>query len=634
MKLFQPLLPLIGSGLRHFYAWDSGVACVCTAALVFSFAALFVKLMGSTIPVFEIVAFRSVISFTVCAAYAHAASIKPLFGRRANLRFLISRGLFGAAAMTTYYFSIKMLPLADAVTLFFLNPAITAVAAWAIMKEPLGFHGVGGIIISLCGLLLLTRPPFLFNSRAANSTSGDGLHGDASIGVGIAGSGDVDVSNNTGGGWDKQRLLGSMFGLLSALLSTGAFISIRFIGKSEPALVVSVYFHVSAAATSLVPLAAGLPTPAVWPKGVQWALLLGVAACSFWGQILIGRSFQLLNAARASAINLTQVVYSYLLGLIFLHEQLTLLGGAGSVLIAAGAVLVNLRPKTPPASTTAPAATDGTTTPGADGTEAAAAGEGKGASIVAGGGMNDGAEDVATAAAGPGWRCRRPVGGGDAVAPGAVELAGLPESSHDVSEGSERDWVGEWPRAWQDGRKAEAAVAAAAAAAGAAAAAAAEVDLEERRPLVASSAELDGRAVGSLGRQAPDGALRGPQVAEEAIEAKGCSSRIGEDNSCSSSFRGVVIQGLTGITALAFAVQEVKSRSSNGSSNSVSDGVKNGPRCGAAAGDAEGGRMPIASLASACSGDAANNRLGECCLQVVASRDGGTNALTGGGERK
>lgn len=33
----------------------------------------------------------------------------------------------GAAAMTSYYFSLQLLPLADAVTLFFLNPAVTAV---------------------------------------------------------------------------------------------------------------------------------------------------------------------------------------------------------------------------------------------------------------------------------------------------------------------------------------------------------------------------------------------------------------------------------------------------------------------------------------------------------------------------
>ncbi|KXZ53815.1 hypothetical protein GPECTOR_6g733 [Gonium pectorale] len=331
--------------------WDSGIACISFAALVFSFSAFFVKLMGHGVPVFQIVSFRSTTSFCVCAAYARATHITPLFGRRKHLKFLLSRGLFGAAAMTTYYFAIKLLPLADAVTLFFLNPAVTAVAAWLIMREPLGLRGVAGVVVSLCGLVLLTRPPFLFGSgdssattaavSAAGGSAGSGaLHGDGSLGVSAAGGAAEHAA-----AWDGARLLGTMFGLLSALLSAGAFISIRYVGKGEPALVLSVYFHVCAAASSAVPLAAGLPDRAVWPTGRQWGLLVGVAATSFWGQILVGRGFQLLHAARASAINLSQVVYSYILGLLFLHEGLTLYGGAGSVLIAAGAILSNLRPK-------------------------------------------------------------------------------------------------------------------------------------------------------------------------------------------------------------------------------------------------------------------------------------------------
>lgn len=42
--------------------------------------------------------------------------------------------------MSTYYLSINDLPLAEAVTLFFLNPAVTALAAWAILREPLGLQ--------------------------------------------------------------------------------------------------------------------------------------------------------------------------------------------------------------------------------------------------------------------------------------------------------------------------------------------------------------------------------------------------------------------------------------------------------------------------------------------------------------
>jgi hypothetical protein len=40
--------------------------------------------------------------------------------------------------MISFYAAILMLPLADAMTLFFLNPCMTAVAAWAIRCGSVG----------------------------------------------------------------------------------------------------------------------------------------------------------------------------------------------------------------------------------------------------------------------------------------------------------------------------------------------------------------------------------------------------------------------------------------------------------------------------------------------------------------
>ncbi|GFR50475.1 hypothetical protein Agub_g12529, partial [Astrephomene gubernaculifera] len=390
--------------------WDSGVACVCLAALSFSFAAFFVKLIGPSMPVFQIVAFRSLTSFTACALFARARKMAPLFGRRANLRLLIARGLFGAAAMTTYYFSIKMLPLADAVTLFFLNPAITAVAAWVIMREPLGLRGAAGVLISLCGLVLVTRPPFLFGSETTVSSASDASSGMASSSSSTGSSSSalhadngVGVSTAAAATEAEQRLFGTLMGLSSALLSAGAFICIRYIGKREPPLVMSVYFHVCAALTSIGPLAAGLPTRAIAPSGAQWLLLWAVSAGSFVGQLMIGRGFQLLHAARASGINFTQVVLSYIQGLLFLHEHLTLLGGAGSLLIAGGAILVNLKSKNPAAAEAAtPSAAEAKAASAAAADDdaaggAAAVGGGGDAAATAGKASTGGAADAASA---------------------------------------------------------------------------------------------------------------------------------------------------------------------------------------------------------------------------------------------
>ena len=93
----------------------------------------------------------------------------------------------------------------------------------------------------------------------------------------------------------------------------------RFIGKSEPAIIVALYFHLTTMLISAGPLAFGWPQP---PQPLSWfdaTVLLGVAAGSFLGQLFLTRGMQLENASLISSLNFSQVsnlrVWEDLLGL-------------------------------------------------------------------------------------------------------------------------------------------------------------------------------------------------------------------------------------------------------------------------------------------------------------------------------
>ena len=87
----------------------------------------------------QIVSVRSIASAALTGAtIAHmrrrcnssdGSNDEPLrfYGKRVNVWLLLSRGATGATAMTLYYFSIKALPLPDAVVIFFTNVVFTAV---------------------------------------------------------------------------------------------------------------------------------------------------------------------------------------------------------------------------------------------------------------------------------------------------------------------------------------------------------------------------------------------------------------------------------------------------------------------------------------------------------------------------
>ena len=313
--------------------WDNGTACSLLSAVIFSLNTLFVKLAHG-LPSTEIVFVRSVLSIFLCLLFASRTSLikdRLLYGHLKHMHLLASRGLFGASAMQCQYLAVKNLPLGDAVTLFFLNPALTALAAWLILREKLSILGWLGVAVSLAGLLLLTRPPVVFG------------HADQ---------------------WDKSRTWGTFAGVASAVFAAGAFISIRLIGTREPALVLSMWFHTTAMFSSVPPMAASWPEPAVWPSAVNWVILIAISFTSFAGQMMLTRGFQLQSGARASGLNMTQVVFGYFYGFVFFNEQLDSLGVAGSGFVAVGAIMVNLKERSrrqeecriivPPNSTDAP----------------------------------------------------------------------------------------------------------------------------------------------------------------------------------------------------------------------------------------------------------------------------------------
>ena len=105
-----------------------------------------------------------------------------------------------------------------------------------------------------------------------------------------------------------QRAGGVLLGLAAAMLTSGAFMSIKAIGDSEDSVVVAMWFHIAALAEAAAPLALGVPKAAVVPGRNDMMLLAGVSVTSCLGELLISRSCQLLAPSLAAALNLTQVL--------------------------------------------------------------------------------------------------------------------------------------------------------------------------------------------------------------------------------------------------------------------------------------------------------------------------------------
>lgn len=85
-----------------------------------------------------------------------------LFGPREQRKLLLLRGVVGSASVIATYFSIKYLDISDVETLTNSCVIITAIISRVFLNEKLTVCHVVALVLTICGVLFIVRPSFLF----------------------------------------------------------------------------------------------------------------------------------------------------------------------------------------------------------------------------------------------------------------------------------------------------------------------------------------------------------------------------------------------------------------------------------------------------------------------------------------
>lgn len=286
-----------------------GLRYMVVAAFFFSLMSVFVKWAGTTLPSQEIVLARAVVTLVITGAMLWQRGISPLGNARGLLAL---RGLLGFVALSGFYWSVTHLPLADATVIQYSNPVFTALLAAAVLGERLRRIEVLALVVSLSGVVLLAQPTFLFG-------------GDARLpGIGVA------------------------VAIATAVLSAGAYVTVRRLKDSDDPLVVVFWFPLVAVPGTLLtmfaPMAMGLPNPGYrWPVGTEWLLLLAVGITTQIAQVAMTRGLHLERAGRATMVSYLQIVFAFVWGALFFGEVVSPFALAGAALVVSGTITVARR---------------------------------------------------------------------------------------------------------------------------------------------------------------------------------------------------------------------------------------------------------------------------------------------------
>ena len=299
---------------------ESGPALwMLSSALSFSLMSVFVKAVGERIPVAEVVLARSLVSLVLSVLMLRQVGLSPWGNRR---WLLVLRGVIGTGALLCVFAALEQLPLAPATVLQYLQPTITALLAWLLLKERLGGRIVLAALLGWLAVVLLSSPAEL--SGLLGPLAGT-LLGHSSM---------------------PLPLTGVLLALGGAVLSACAYVSVRALGRSEHPLVIVFYFP-------LVGLVLTLPAviaEPVLPSMREALALVGVGLFTQLGQIGVTRGLLRLPAARATAMSYGQVPLAALWGWCFFREPLDPDTAMAALLVLA-ATLLSLRRAPQPAAT-------------------------------------------------------------------------------------------------------------------------------------------------------------------------------------------------------------------------------------------------------------------------------------------
>ncbi|HUE76722.1 MAG TPA: DMT family transporter, partial [Longimicrobiales bacterium] len=252
-----------------------GLRYMAGAAFFFSVMSLLVKIAGQRLPTQEVVLARSAVGALLSWSVLRARGVSVLGNRRG---LLLVRAVLGYGALSCFFYALVHLPLADATVIQYTNPVFTALLAAVLLSERLRLREVGLVLVSLAGVVLMARPVFLF-----------------------------------GGISERLDMVAAAIALLGAVLSAGAYVTVRKLGATEDPLVIVFYFAALSTIGSL-PLTA---MDAVMPTAAEWVVLGGIGVLTQFGQVLMTKGLRAEAAGRAMAVGYMQIVFAAIWGALF-----------------------------------------------------------------------------------------------------------------------------------------------------------------------------------------------------------------------------------------------------------------------------------------------------------------------------
>lgn len=259
------------------------------SALAFALMQLFIAFTSGEIPLFEQLFFRNL--FATFIAYAGICKLKiHPWGQKENRTLLTLRSTFGFIGMITLFYASGQAGQGDVSILNKMSPFFVTILAVIFLKEKINKYQILSLLVAFTGAFIVCNPEM------------------------------------------NSNMFPLFVAFLSAIFSAGAYTCVGALkGKEHPNVTIFYFSFFSTVLT--VPF---LIMDFVIPSFTNFIFLVLIGVFAAIGQTFLTFAYTVSNASEVSIYNYSGIIFSMLLGAMFLGQSIvvTSLIGGGLVILA------------------------------------------------------------------------------------------------------------------------------------------------------------------------------------------------------------------------------------------------------------------------------------------------------------
>jgi drug/metabolite transporter (DMT)-like permease len=275
-----------------------GPAFMLGSALMFAVMDGLIKIIGPAFRVWDIAFYR--FGFGIVILFGIYGGRESLI-RGANPGLLILRGVLGSVAFLTIVGAIRLIPISTAMVLFFSFPAFTALFSPLIYRERITLPEIVCIAATVLGIACL------FDFRFE-------------------------------GVW-----LGQVLAITGAVFAGLTVSIIKKLRENHRTGVVYMYFCILGACITFPAFIAQPRLPETWNDGAMMAIIV---VASVIGQLLMTKGLRYCKSWEGGVLMTTELIFTSLLGILFLQEQVTWRFWLGALLILGSVMALQMSGET------------------------------------------------------------------------------------------------------------------------------------------------------------------------------------------------------------------------------------------------------------------------------------------------